>query len=333
MASENPDHSRVVSLEVMIVSMTIEEAIQQFIFHCQYEKNLSPKTLKAYSIDLRQFAEHLAQQLEVTTIAGIDKVALRDYIKSLFTHLAEKSVKRKVATLKAFLHFLEREDIVTVNPFRKMDVRIKETRRLPRAISLEDLEKLFRHLYQLKRRGLRKKSAAYRLLIRDIAVIELLFATGARVGEVCTLRQQDVDMRQERVRILGKGGRERIIQLCDPETLEAVKEYAALAEPDEQHEDRPFFRNRGGRRLTEQTVRTALRRHVREAGVDLHVTPHMLRHSTATLLLEEGVDIRFIQQLLGHRSIATTQIYTEVGAGAQRRVLAGRHPRRRFRAG
>lgn len=312
--------------------MTIEEAVGQFLFHCQYEKNLSPKTLKAYSIDLRQFTEHLAKELSVHDISEVDKTALRDYIKSLFNHLAEKSVKRKVATLKAFLHFLEREDAVAVNPFRKMDVRIKETRRLPRSISLADLEKLFRHLYRLKKTGPRKKSTAYRLLIRDIAVIELLFATGARVGEICGLKNQDVDLRQERVRILGKGGRERILQLCDEETLSSLKDYLAIWEEDGT-EDTPFFRNRNGSRLSEQTVRTALRRYTKDAGVVVHVTPHMLRHSTATLLLEEGVDIRFIQQLLGHRSIATTQIYTEVGAGAQRRMLEGRHPRRRFRAG
>lgn len=312
--------------------MTIEEAVAQFLFHCQYEKNLSPKTLKAYSIDLRQFSEHLAREHAVTGLAGIDKTVLRDYIKSLFTHLAEKSVKRKVATLKAFLHFLEREDALAVNPFRKMDVRIKETRRLPRSISLADLEKLFRHLYSLKKKT-RKKSPTYRLLLRDIAVLELLFATGARVGEICSLRTQDVDLHQERVRILGKGGRERLLQLCHEETLSALKDYLALWEEPEAGEETPFFRNRGGSRLSEQTVRIALRRYTRDAGIVLHVTPHMLRHSTATLLLEEGVDIRFIQQLLGHRSIATTQIYTEVGAGAQRRVLAGRHPRRRFRAG
>jgi integrase/recombinase XerD len=310
--------------------MTIEEAVAQFLFHCQYEKNLSPKTLKAYSIDLKQFAEHLAKQLEVTEIAGVDKAALRDYIKSLFNHLAEKSVKRKVATLKAFLHFLEREDAVAVNPFRKMDVRIKETRRLPRSISLADLEKLFRHLYRLKRTWKKKDAAGYRLLVRDIAVIELLFATGARVGEICGLKKPEVDLRQGKVRILGKGGRERIIQVCDEETLGALEEYLSLWDEDAE-EDAPFFRNRSGSQLSEQTVRTALRRHTKGAGMALHVTPHMLRHSTATLLLEEGVDIRFIQQLLGHRSIATTQIYTEVGAGAQRRVLAGRHPRRRFR--
>jgi integrase/recombinase XerD len=307
--------------------MTIEEAVAQFLFHCQYEKNLSPKTLKAYSIDLRQFTEHLARELSVTGIAGIDKTALRDYIKSLFTHLAEKSVKRKVATLKAFLHFLEREDAMAVNPFRKMEVRIKETRRLPRTISLADLEKLFRHLYSLKKRGIRKKTTAYRLLLRDIAVIELLFATGARVGEICGLKNQDVDLRQERVRILGKGGRERILQLCDEETLSSLKEYLALWEEDGA-EDTPFFRNRNGSRLSEQTVRTVLRRYTKDAGVVLHVTPHMLRHSTATLLLEEGVDIRVIQQWRGVRARATTQIYTEVGAGAQRRMLAAKHPRK-----
>src|SRR5215510_9136193 len=130
--------------------MEIQEAVTQFLFHCQYEKNLSPKTLKAYSIDLRQFTEHLATHLEIATLPAVAKTALRAYIKSLFGPLKEKSIKRKVATLKALFHFLEREDVIAINPFRKMDVRIKETRRLPRTIPLADLKRLFKYLYHLK---------------------------------------------------------------------------------------------------------------------------------------------------------------------------------------
>lgn len=309
--------------------MTLQEAVSQFLFHCRYEKNLSAKTLKAYSIDLRQFMEHLAERLEITGLAEVDKTALRAYIKNLFGPLKEKSVKRKVATLKALFHFLEREDAIAVNPFRKMDVRIKETRRLPRTIPLADLKRLFQHLYRLKRGHPDPESYAYRALVRDIAVLETLFATGARVAEVCNLRDEDVDLRRGRVRILGKGGRERILQLCDEETLASIRDYRSLW-AEEMESNGYFFHNRRSGRLSEQSVRAMLRRWSPELGQ--RITPHMLRHSVATLLLEEGVDIRYIQTILGHSSILTTQIYTQVPHGQQQRVLAAKHPRRRFRA-
>jgi integrase/recombinase XerD len=310
--------------------MELQEAVSQFLFHCRYEKNLSPKTLKAYSIDLRQFMEYLATNLEVATLAAVDKTALRAYIKTLFGPLKEKSIKRKVATLKALFHFLEREDTIAVNPFRKMEVRIKETRRLPRTISLHDLKRLFKHLYRLKQDHPDRESYAYRALVRDIAVLETLFATGARVAEVCSLRDEDVDLRRGRVRILGKGGRERILQLCDQEALGAIRDYRNLR-VEEGEGNGYFFHNRLRGRLSEQSIRAGLKRYATEAGVSGRVTPHMLRHSVATMLLEAGVNIRYIQVLLGHTSIATTQIYTEVRDSGQRRVLATRHPRRKLR--
>src|SRR3954451_5905804 len=231
--------------------MELQEAVSQFLFHCQYEKNLSPKTLKAYSIDLRQFREYLATHLAVTALPAVDKTALRAYIKSLFGPLKEKSIKRKVATLKALFHFLEREDTIAINPFRKMDVRIKETRRLPRTIPLTDLKRLFKHLYRLKSDHPDRESYAYKALVRDIAVLEILFATGARVAEVCHLKDEDVDLRKGRVKILGKGGRERILQLCDEEALGAVKNYRALWEEQVEKEGNGyFFHNRLGGRLS-----------------------------------------------------------------------------------
>jgi integrase/recombinase XerD len=310
--------------------MTVQDAIEQFLFHCQYEKNLSPKTLKAYSIDLRQFRTYLETELTLTELAQIDKVALRAYIKSLFGPLAEKSIKRKVATLKALFHHLEREDEIVVNPFRKMDVRIKEKKRLPRTVPFADLEQLFRFLYRRKEEISDRQSQAYRILVRDIAVIELLFATGARVAEVCNLGRADVDLRRGYVRVLGKGGRERLLPFWDEEVLRIVREYSSLSfEPEEGN--RHFFCGQRGKRLSEQSVRACLRRHASQTGLLLSITPHMIRHSLATLLLEEGVDIRYIQHLLGHSSIATTEIYTEVRDAGQRRVLEKKHPRGRFR--
>ncbi len=306
--------------------MTLKEAIEQFLFHCRYEKNLSPKTLKAYSIDLRQVSDFLAANLPTTDLEAIDKTALRLYIKTLFTGLAEKSVKRKVASLKALFHFLEREDLIAVNPFRKMDVRIKETKRLPRGLSLPDLKRLFHHLYQAKNTASGPSALLYRTLVRDIAVVETLFATGARVAEVCQLKVEDVDLFQGRIRILGKGSRERLLQLPNHDTLAALLSYRALwldATPSHPF----FFHNRLGGRLSEQSVRSMLSHHATQAGLRLHLTPHMLRHSVATLLLEQGVDIRYIQHFLGHSSITTTQIYTALHEHSHITILALKHPR------
>lgn len=304
--------------------MTLAGAISQFLLHCRHEKNLNPKTLKAYATDLRQMDEFLARGRERDAVALIGKAELRDYIRHLHASLAARSLKRKVATMKSLFHFLEREDIIPISPFRKMEVRIREPRRLPRTVPLDQISRLFRHVYAAcaaAPEGTHRRE----ILVRDLAVLETLFATGARVAEVCGLTVDDVDLSRGRIRILGKGARERIVQLCHPQTIAALREYR------NQTRDRGaswFFRNRSGKRLSEQTVRAMLRRHATAAGLRLHVTPHMLRHSVATLLHEEGVDIRYIQHLLGHRSIATTQIYTEVGEGSQRRMLLRHHPRR-----
>jgi len=311
--------------------LTVAGAIDSFLFHCRYEKNLSPKTLKAYATDLRQFTAYTGAQ-GVADVSGIDRGVLRGFIRQLFGTLAEKSVKRKVATLKALFHFLEREDAIALNPFRKMDVRIREARRVPRTIAWKDIQALFAYLYRQKAKESRGAGIEYRRLVRDIALLEILFATGARVSEVCGLTVGAVDLDGGRIRIFGKGARERTIDLCDPEVLATLREYQRLFHPGAMPEGGYFFPARQGAPVSDQTVRVSLRRHVRAAGLEVHVTPHMFRHSVATLLLEEGVDIRYIQRILGHSSIATTQIYTHVHDSAQKRIIATLHPRRRFRS-
>ena len=202
--------------------------------------------------------------------------------------------------------------------------------RLPRTISLTDLKRLFKHFYSRKSEHPDRESYSYRALVRDLAVLEILFSTGARVAEVCHLLDKDVDLRRGRVR--GKGSRERVLQVCDEEALGSLKDYRTLWQP-ETEDNGFFFHNRLKGRLSEQSVRIMLSRSAAGAGVGGKVTPHMLRHSVATLLPEEGVDIRYIQTMLGHTSIMTTQIYTEVRDGHQRRMLTARHPRRKMRAG
>lgn len=308
--------------------MTVADAIESFLFHCRYEKNLSPRTLSAYGADLRQFESALSPEA-AADVSEVDRSHLRPYIQQLFEPYREKTVKRKVATLKAFFGYLERDETIPLTPFRKLEVRIKETRRVPRTIPLADVERLLRYLYGQQSAGPRSGVEAF-VLMRDIAVLETLFATGARVSEVCHLGMEDVNLDDGWVRILGKGAKERVVQLCDPAIIAALSAYRVSREvvmPANTY----FFLNRHGRRLSEQSVRTLLRRHATHAGLDAPVRPHLLRHSVATLLLEEGVDIRHIQHLLGHSSIATTQIYTHVSARNHREVLASKHPRVRLR--
>ncbi|HEX2076258.1 MAG TPA: tyrosine-type recombinase/integrase [Longimicrobium sp.] len=309
--------------------MTVSEAIESFLVHCRYEKNLSPRTLSAYETDLRQFESALAPEA-AADVSQVDRSHLRPYIQHLFGPYSEKTVKRKVATLKAFFGYLERDETIAVTPFRKLEVRIKETKRLPRTIPLAEVERLLRYLYSQQSAGPPRSDVQAFVLVRDTAVLETLFATGARVSEICHLGLEDVDLDDGWVRILGKGGKERVVQLCDPAIIAALGAYRASRKavvPSEAY----FFLNRHGRRLSEQSVRGLLQRHASRAGVAVPVRPHLIRHSVATLLLEEGVDIRHIQHLLGHSSIATTQIYTHVNARNQREVLATKHPRRRLR--
>jgi integrase/recombinase XerD len=310
---------------------TLAEAVKSFLFHCQFEKNLSPKTLSAYALDLRQFSASLAGGGQ-TLLTVIGKPQLREYIQRLFDTLAVKSIKRKVATLKAFFHYLEREDVIVASPFRRMQIRIREPKRLPRTLTLAQLERILTTAYReaaaLDAAGQEPSPA----LMRDVAVMELLFATGARVSELCNLKRDSVDLVNGTVRIFGKGRRERVIHVGDEEVLHALRCYISAVHGPTLEPDGFFFQNRMGGRLSEQSVRTILRKRVAGAGLDVRVTPHVFRHSVATLLLEEGVDIRYIQQFLGHSSITTTQIYTHVHDSAQKRIIATQHPRRRFRS-
>lgn len=310
--------------------MTVAEAIESFLFHCRYEKNLSPRTLSAYQIDLGQFARALPAEA-ADDVTSVGKPELRAYIQHLFEPYCEKTVKRKVATLKAFFGYLERDGTIDATPFRKMEVKIRETRRVPRTIPLPEVERVLQYLYAQRSKASEFGEHDF-TLSRDTAVLEVLFATGARVSEICHLGVDDVDLADGWLRILGKGGKERVVQLCHAEVIAALAVYRAARDavtPQETY----LFLNRHGRRLSEQSVRTLLKGHAARAGVDGPVRPHLLRHSVATMLLEEGVDIRHIQHLLGHSSIAVTQIYTHINARNQREVLTLKHPRRRLQVG
>ncbi len=308
----------------------IEKTITDFLLHCRVEKNLSIHTLKAYRLDLNQFFQYLSTQGGPLDIEKIDKHILRDFLQELIAKNKIKTVKRKIATLKALFNYLEFDDKITVNPFRKMRIQIKEPLHLPLILALNEVKALLLSAYNEKQSCSDRTAYSYNSIVRDIAVLELLFATGTRVSELCNLKKTDVDIHQNYIKVNGKGSRERVIQVCSPEIIAILKEYIDLFHPGGSY-FHYFFINRLGKRLSEQSVRFMVKKRTRSAHLGKDVTPHMFRHTFATLLLEEEVDIRYIQQLLGHSTITTTQIYTHITQHKQKEILSTRHPRGSFK--
>lgn len=306
--------------------MKLEEVIKNFKFHCKFEKNLSNKTMEAYSIDLNQFEQF--KDYKNLDISEFDKHKLKDYVQSLYElDFKAKTIKRKVAVLKAFFTYLEFDEIILVSPFRKMRISIKEPTTLPQTIELKEIVKILKFLYKIKESFNDKNLYSYKAIVRDIAVIEILFSTGMRVSELCNIKLNNINLQAGIIKIKGKGDKERIIQICDNEAKKVLKEYFELFS-EQIKRTKCFLINRLDKQISEQSVRLMIKKYQKISGIDKHITPHMFRHSFATLLLEEGVDVRYIQHMLGHSSISTTQIYTKVNMKQQKKILNSKHPRK-----
>lgn len=296
------------------------ELINEYLYYGRKQRKLDEKTINAYWIDLKQFSD-FSRQEEIV----MSRETIRQYILHLHDSYKQKTVKRKIASLKAFYSYLEEEEIIEDSPMRKVRTEFREEKVLPRTIPYSSLETLLSYMYSLKSQ---KKSTERRikLLNRDIAVVETLFATGMRISELCNLPQKNIDLEQGIFCIKGKGNKERYLQIGTMQVLEQLQEYKRQWEGELKQTDY-FFLNRFGERYSEQAARRMVKRYTELAMLDLHVTPHMFRHAFATLLLEEEVDIRFIQKMLGHASITTTQIYAEVASKKQMEILRMKHPR------
>ena len=306
--------------------MEITKGINVFLSHCRYEKNLSEKTIKAYNIDISQFEFFLKNIEHATTLESIDKIIIKEYLQKLSVH-KPKTIKRKVAALKTMFSFFEYDDIIIINPFRKIKIKIKESNQLPRVMNSQEVETLLTISYNERNKIQNKFTYAYKEAVRAIAVIELLFATGIRVAELCSIKTKDIDLETGFLRVKGKGEKERIIQICNPDTIVSLKDYSKLFE-EKIYSSGYFLTNRLNSRLSEQSVRNLIKKYVKLGSIEKNVTPHTFRHTFATLLLEEDVDIKYIQQMLGHSSIMTTQIYTHVNLEKQKEILTAKHPRK-----
>ena len=306
-------------------SLILEDAINKFLFHCQYEKGLSSKTLIAYQIDLGQFVAYIKEIEEKIDVYMINREILKGYIFKI-SHFKPKTIKRKIASLKAMFNFLEYEEDHFVNPFRKMKIKLKEPYILPTVMTFDEIKKILQILYTEHNDNKNKDKYMFKAQIRSIAIVELLFATGIRVSELCGLKCENIDISHGIMKIWGKGSKERIIQICQSEVLFALKSYNKLFKPQSF-----FFINRLNNPITTQSVRLLIQRCVKLVGLTKKITPHTFRHTFATLLLEEDVDIKYIQNLLGHSSIVTTQIYTHVNLNKQKKILSSKHPRKKMK--
>ena len=295
--------------------------IKDYMNYCQFQKMLNFKTLKAYRIDLHQFETFFTDTSEPLAKEFISK-----YVQMLHAQYKPKTVKRKIACVRAFINYLEFDEQIASNPISKIHLEFREPFTLPKSLPLSTIQKLLKSVY----RNVEQQCQNHYLTgIRDIAVLELLFATGLRVSELCSVTPEDLNLKNGFVRVQGKGARERIIFISNPDTLSALRSYQK-SYIKEISESGWFFVNRLGNRLSEQSVRGIIKKYTEIAKLDEHITPHMFRHSFATLMLEEDVDIRYIQSILGHSSITTTQIYTHVSLNKQKSIMRKKHPRNRI---
>lgn len=296
---------------------TLSSLISWYLTMNEQEKKLSPHTIKAYRIDLAQFL-CFAEQREV------NKDLLSQYIQHLNTHFSPRSAKRKIASVRAFYQELDDNELLEKNPFEKLRVRIQTPKQLPRTIPEDMVRCLLDHVYH-------SYSDSRPYVLRDLVVLELLFATGVRVSELCSFTNATFRLEPHQLQLIvnGKGNKERILEITNPELLTLVQRYCkAFSSQISRHSH--ILVNDRGRPISPQSVRRMLQKYLSELGISYHVTPHMFRHTFATSLLEAGVDIRYIQSLLGHSSISTTQIYTHVTLKKQSLLLAEKHPRNRM---
>ena len=298
---------------------------ERYLDHLTVERGLSPNTLLAYGRDLKRYLAFLSKR-RVRTAAAVDQATVRSFVASVSasTHGEDEkpyratSVARTLSTVRSFHRFLLREGVTDHDPAVGV-VQPKLPRSLPRPMSVEDVGRLLSAPDPAKADG-----------IRDRAILELLYGGGLRISELTGLDVDDVDLEEGSVRVLGKGGKEREVPI-GRYARESAQAYLTRARPEfaSSTSRAALFLNQRGGRLTRQSCGRILARHAKSAGLDRGVTLHTLRHSFATHLLEGGADVRVVQELLGHASVATTQIYTLVTKEHLREVYYTSHPRAR----
>ena len=305
----------------------MESLIEQFLEHLRYERNVSAHTLRNYASDLEQFLDFIAPvdagsgTRNTPPITQIDHLTIREWLGEL--HSAQKkkaSIARKLAALRTFFQFLVREEIVALNP-AKLVATPRLEKKLPAHLSIEEAI-----------RFIESPDLETDLGKRDRAMLELMYATGVRVAELTTLDVGDVDLHNRLIRVTGKRRKQRIVPFGEP-AAEAIRAYMQVREkfllqaPISKRDEEALFLNYQGTRITTRSVGRMVEKYIRICAGMHNISPHALRHSFATHLLDSGADLRDIQELLGHARLSTTQIYTHVSMEKLVEVYDKAHPK------
>ena len=305
----------------------MEQLLTQFLEHLRYERNVSEHTLRNYQSDLEQFVDHLAPanpkngKRNFPNLADIDHITIREWLATLHTAQKKKSsIARKLAALRTFFQFLVREGLVEQNP-AKLVATPRQEKKLPKHLSIEDAIKF-----------IETPDIDTELGKRDRAMLELMYATGVRVAELTKMNIGHIDFRNRLIRVTGKRRKERIVPFGEP-ALDALKAYLDVREgllnnaPISEREPEALFLNYQGTRITTRSVGRMVDKYIRLCAGKYDISPHALRHSFATHLLDSGADLRDIQELLGHARLSSTQIYTHVSMEKLIQVYDKAHPK------
>jgi len=285
----------------------IERYIEKFIRYLEIEKNYSPHTITNYRLDLEDFKAFLGQ----TNIESIDYLTLRKYLALLKEkNLQTRSVGRKISTLRSFFKFLTREGFLKANPILVVSSP-KMEKHLPQFLTEGETTRLIEAAVRGDERGL-----------RDRAILETFYSTGIRISELVGLDTEDIDFISGIVKVIGKGKKERLAPIGE-HAIRAIREYLDKRK----RTSAAVFLNKSGKRITDRGVRNIVEKYVRLASIKQGVSPHTLRHSFATHLLDRGADLRSVQELLGHANLSTTQIYTHLTTERLKSVYDKAHPR------
>ncbi|MGT2729828.1 tyrosine-type recombinase/integrase [Streptococcus phocae subsp. salmonis] len=284
--------------------------ISTYLDYCRTHRRLSPHTIRAYKNDLKQFYNSNQGNVEL-------------YIGCLTnSNIKTSTLRRKIASLKVFYNYLKSQNLIDVNPFNQLRFQFRTEKTLPKIIPQEILKSIY--LYLKKR--VNKSNSEYKKQksVRNLLIISLLLSTGLRISELCHIKLNNINLSNRTLHIIGKGKKERIIFLGDQTTNHLLKTY--IKTYCNQSDVYLFLGKYPNKPLSEQSVRLILKKIREQLHFKSTITPHMFRHSFATMLLDNDIDIRYIQQILGHSSISVTQIYTHVSQSKQKEILSSCNP-------
>lgn len=287
--------------------------INQLITQLKITKNLQEQTLKAYSSDITNFLNYINKE-------KIEQIDILNYINYLFDekNLKDRSIKRKIISLKIYFNFLEDNSLIKTNPFTKLKFKFKQEKKLPKTLQKNEVKKLLETVYD----ELNSSITPYKKFetIRNISLLEILISTGIRIQEASSITLNDISLQEKTIIIHGKGRKERQLFILNKYVLSSLKNWLTIRKTSSPKCNNIFI-NKYGNPLSIHSIENIFRKYKTLSNINIKATPHYLRHTFATNLLTNGADLRSVQEILGHSSISTTQIYLEISSNRKKQVL------------